>query len=96
MHQSSSTTKRQEDTSTNKSTLFKIITTKLLLKVKTKTEKLLPIKHSLTVKEKPSSSIYLQQNKPLTNSEIDRVKKEDQKHLSSTHTTRRILKYKRG
>jgi hypothetical protein len=32
MHQSSSTTKRQkeESTSTNKSTLFKIITTKLL------------------------------------------------------------------
>jgi hypothetical protein len=37
----------------------------------------LPIKYAdLTVKKKPSSSIYLQQNKPLTNSEIDRVMKE--------------------
>jgi hypothetical protein len=56
MHQSSSTRKQQKEESTLQTNLLylKITTTKLLLKLKTKTEKWLPIKKyaDLTTKEK--------------------------------------------
>jgi hypothetical protein len=71
MHQSSSTTKRQKKRKVHLQTnllYLKIITTKLL-KVKDENGKVIADKKyaDLTVKEKTSSSIYLQQNKPLTN-----------------------------
>jgi hypothetical protein len=79
MHQSSSTRKQKKRKVLYKQIYFILnYYDKTTLKLKTKTEKLLPIKKyaDLTTKEKSSSSIYLQQNKPLTNSEIDRIMKE--------------------
>jgi hypothetical protein len=78
MQSSNNKATKEESTSTNKSTLFKNYYDKTTFKVKDENGKVIADKKyaDLTVKEKPSSSIYLQQNKPLTNSEIDRVMKE--------------------
>lgn len=71
--------KKEESTSTNKSTLFKNYYDKTTFKVKDENGKVIADKKyaDLTVKEKNLVPPFIyNKNKPLTNSEIDRVMKE--------------------